>query len=338
MFEVLASQRRIDQSSGTLKEDYIPLLRSVSSGTDPLASTICSQIRKVYIDVVENPASPARPYLKTCAAALSKMPNVTTLMLSRLLLTGQLLESTSQLSNLTSLNLYQCNISPGILAADVLALASSVKLESLSLMFPYNSYDHEPQALPAGIHMTDLVRLAATPRLTALCTNSWEFICCLASAKTIPPLRKLQIDAVYDLAALYKFVCRMSTLQELEMGEVRGPNAHGALNELQGWSNVDFKALSLALLPNLRRLYCPPHVAYLLQGPHNLEFISCSGFLDDLDELRDTGDFLMSADTRLLMEMPSKSMQELLLPLEFVCSDSDKSKTWYGKMREWFPN
>ncbi|KAE9382638.1 hypothetical protein BT96DRAFT_1010297 [Gymnopus androsaceus JB14] len=70
MLEVLASQRRIDQLSGTLKEDYIPFLRSVSSGTDPVASTICSQIQKVYIDVVENSASSA---LKTHAAALLKM-------------------------------------------------------------------------------------------------------------------------------------------------------------------------------------------------------------------------------------------------------------------------
>ncbi|KAE9382643.1 hypothetical protein BT96DRAFT_1010279 [Gymnopus androsaceus JB14] len=321
VFRTFYSCRRFDMSSNVWTGDYIPLFVSVSTESDPLASIICSHIREGTIQVVEEqPQYPSSPYLDICAAALLKMQNITALTLSYLLPSRSILESISRLKNLTSLTLEYCYLST-VLDTDIHNFTFHVKLTSLSLLFRHNGT--EPENLPSNIRMTDLVPLAANSHLIELRTNSWKFIQCLAAGKVIPPLRKLQLDAVHDLVAFYELACRIPTLVELELCEVRGSHAtHGA-----------FQPHSLSPLPNLRRLYCPPHLVYLLNGPHFLELLSCVG----IGEKILFGGPELSVEMRLLMERPSKCLHELFLPHEFL-QGSGRSKIWHGNMKNWFPN
>ncbi|KAE9384066.1 hypothetical protein BT96DRAFT_685628 [Gymnopus androsaceus JB14] len=189
--------------------------------------------------------------------------------------------------------------------------------------------------------MADIV-LAANSHLKELTTNSQVFLHCLAHAKIVPPLRNLKLESVQDLPTLHSFLLRVSSL-------VRWPEeAKGLPGTLPLGAyllkNVDF-SLSLTSFPNLRRLICPSHLAYLFTGPHSLELISLSQKMDkDVQDLRKEEDLELSVNTRLLMEMPNPTVHELALPYAFVKGSSKEGsgsrelESWRGHMSDFSPN
>ena len=204
-------------------------------------------------------------------------------------------------------------------------------------------------AEPKQSQMADIVLLAANSHLKALTTNSQGFLHCLVHAKVVPPLQNLNLESVQDLPTLHNFLLRVPSLVSLTMGGVRWPEeAKGLPGTLPLGAyllkNVDF-SLSLTSFPNLRRLICPSHLAYLFTGPHSLELISLSQKMDkDVQDLRKEEDLELSVNTRLLMEMPNPTVHVLALPYAFVKgslkvgSGPRELESWRGHMSDLFPN
>ncbi|KIK62895.1 hypothetical protein GYMLUDRAFT_84303 [Collybiopsis luxurians FD-317 M1] len=306
---------------------YPKLYRALREGSDPHAISVCKYIRTCKMRHFNFGAiKPPRPSsLVSYLEDLQKMPNLTSLSLTNMELSKDILKIISQLSNLASLYLDHCYPSVDITEADIIALADALCLDFL-LLLP-----------PSDQRVATFDSLLLSSQLTKLSTNSHEFIRFSAARGVIPSLQFLELGAVHDLMNVYQLSSQVSMLVELRLHNVEWPE--GVPDPVTAGSispEIHF-TLPLSAFPNLRQLWCSARLAYLFSGPHHLERIS---FGSDRSvpsgDLSPTHLLKMTKDACLFFDGPNQNLRKLeSLPSGFM--KAEIKEKWHGKMQTWFP-
>ncbi|KIK55379.1 hypothetical protein GYMLUDRAFT_99615 [Collybiopsis luxurians FD-317 M1] len=298
------------------------LLKLIQETSNPRAASFFSHVRQVTIRLPYSPPSMHTSVLRFSEDILLKSPNVEQLIVFDIQLPN-MIRTISGLSKLSSLELHLHDDSQDITDAEITSCVFSLRLESFELYLSPEMQDRYPHL--AG----RFIPFALSPHLRKFGTDSWEMVCGFASQTTLPPLQEVTLWEVEDSLFLYRLLCRIPTLVNLELTGV------SLVKFQQDPTGAGRAGLPLSSLPNLRRLVIPPHFVSLLTGPHSLREIQ---FTEETDpDARFEFPFWspdLDADMKLLFSSPCPDVERL----EFLfCVTVSPGRTWYKNMGQWFP-
>ncbi|PCH36346.1 hypothetical protein WOLCODRAFT_140355 [Wolfiporia cocos MD-104 SS10] len=220
--------------------------------------------------------------------AIPKLPNLTSLSLTRTPITQQFFQAVSALQKLDSLCIRECSCQPPDTAMappeSPMPRLGSLEVTAVEGVKPY---------------IAILVSLAGTPALRSLKTTEWPVARPIMERNTCTSLQQLEVPFVArDIAFLTSFLADTPSISELSIIDVdQQPPA----------PPVSFPAISL---PLLQRLRCPP---YLLPSVSHPSVSQLS--LVSLNDWMLPG---VSIDQRLLAPLRRATLRELELPAHLL--------------------